>query len=189
MQYCSSNSMCIWIRDMIRCVSVWIPHKHARLQSTAQVQWWTLRCETGFHLVVGTSAVFPRQWRFLACQSPSCHWWWRRHFGSVELEENPMFVLVFVILKVFLCVCVCEYPGSSGSLSSPVCWCCVLLQESLKSYGSQHGGKAERNSPSPPESSASTYTLLSTQKPQVQTNSAHICAWQCHCGVIITLTN
>ncbi len=56
-----------------------------------------------------------------------------------------------------VCACACVYRGSFGSLLSPVCWCCVLLQESLQSYGSQRGGKSWRNSPSPPETPANTH--------------------------------
>lgn len=69
-------------------------------------------------------------------------------------------------------MCVCVYPGSYGSLLSPVCWCSVLLLESLQSYGSQLGGKSVRNSPSPPETpgKACMRTLFYAHKySQVQT--------------------
>jgi len=169
-----------------------ISHKHAGPQPVAQVQWWTLHCECGFHWVVGTVAVFPQQWRFQAGQSPSFHWWWRRQFWSAELEENPTFihqcsvchaenisdtvcvcvcVCVCVSVCVSVCLCVSVYPGSFGSLLSPVCWCFVLLQESLQSYGSQRGGKYERNSPSPLHTPANTHihTRLCTQSHRAQT--------------------
>ncbi len=104
-------------------------------------------------------------------------------FGLQSWRKTPCssITLVFVhyenisTVRRYICVCVCVcvsvYPGSFGSLLSPVCWCCVLLQESLQSYGSRREGKSERNSPSPPESRASTHiqhTFLHT-KPQVLT--------------------
>lgn len=109
--------------------------------------------------------------------------WLSRAGKSPRLFTALVLVIleILVLLDMVMCVCVSVYPDNFGSFWSPGCWCCMLLQESLQSYGSQREGKSEKNSPSPPQTAANRYTgtCFMQIKPQhctfvhVQTLSAY----------------